>query len=334
MISRDYRIRHRLTLALCAAVSACAAPAPHATDDAPKVARLSLEVQRAEDIRAVKKLQIFFAQYSQFGLWSQMVSLFTDDAEAIYGGDDLNGRAAIAKYFLTKWGAGREGLPAGGLHTLLEDTLVLNLSADGGTAKGRWHEFLVTGQLGGSARWEQGISENDYVKESRVWKISRINYCLETAGSHETGWVNAGPDVRRFPFHYAPAEAGTPIPAIPANMPLPSIQGAPAATLVALNQRIQSINDEDKVANLQNAYGYYTGRKMWDDASDLFTDDGVLEVADVGIYSGVKSIRRSYERFAPLGLQFGQMNNRLIFNLLVSVSPDGAQAHTRGGDSG
>src|ERR1700735_2966240 len=94
-------------------------------------------------------------------------------------------------------------------------------------------------------------------------------------------------------------------------------EGAPAA----LNRRIHAMNGEDKVANLQNAYGYYTDRKMWDDASDLFTDDGVLEVADVGIYSGARSIRRSYERFGPQGLQYGQMNNRLVFNLLVSVLP-------------
>ena len=48
------------------------------------------------------------------------------------------------------------------------------------------------------------------------------------------------------------------------------------------------MNDEDKVANLQNAYGYYTDRKMWDDATDLFTDDAVLELADVGIYEGAR----------------------------------------------
>ena len=44
----------------------------HSADEAARVARLSLEVQRAEDIRAVKKLQIIYAQYAQFGLWSQM----------------------------------------------------------------------------------------------------------------------------------------------------------------------------------------------------------------------------------------------------------------------
>src|SRR5579863_4689894 len=122
-VSQDYRLRRRTTLALCAVVFTGAAPA---ADDAAKVARLALEVQRAEDIRAVKKLQISYAQYLQFGLWSQMASLCSDDAEVIHGGDgggdELKGRATIEKYFLTNWGDGREGLPAGGLHTLLEDT--------------------------------------------------------------------------------------------------------------------------------------------------------------------------------------------------------------------
>jgi hypothetical protein len=329
-VKRAYWIRASFTLALSAAVLALAAPAAHAADEAAKLSRLSLEVQRTEDIRAVKTLQISYAHYAQFGLWTEMAALFTDNAEAVYGANFLKGRAAIGKYLLTTWGNGREGLPAGGLHTVLEDAPVLNLSPDGKTAKGRWREFSMTGQLGGSARWEQGISENDYVKEAGVWKISRINYYLETVGLYETGWVNAGPDVKLVPFHYTSGEAGMPIPAIPDDMRIPSITGTPVAVLTALNRRIQAMNDEDKVANLQNAYGYYTDRKMWDDAGDLFTADGVLELADVGIYAGARSIRRSYERFGPQGLQYGQLNNRLIFNLLVSVSPAGTEARTRG----
>ena len=62
---------------------------------------------------------------------------------------------------------------------------------------------------------------------------------------------------------------------------------------------------------------------MWDDATDLFTSDAVLELADVGIYEGLASIRRFHERFGPQGLRYGQLNNRLIFNLLVSVSTAG-----------
>ena len=121
-MSHCCRIRRDLTLALCAAAIAFSAPAAQPVDDAAKVARLSLEVQRAEDLRAVKRLQITYAQYVQFGLWGQAASLFAGNAEAIFGADRINGRAAIGKFFLNTWGNGREGLPAGGLHTLLEDT--------------------------------------------------------------------------------------------------------------------------------------------------------------------------------------------------------------------
>ena len=326
--------RHPLSrcLAITLMVVAVAYPdcAVRAADEAADLARLSLEVQRAEDIRAVKRLQISYAHYAQFGLWSEMALLFTSDAEAVYGADRLKGRAAIRTYLLTTWGNGREGLPAGGLHTMLEDAPVLNLSADGKTAKGRWREFSMIGQLGGTARWEQGISENEYVKEEGVWKISRLDYYQETAGPYETGWVTGGRDVKLVPFHYTSAEAGVPIPPIPDAMPIPAITGTPSDTLAALDRRIQAMNDEDKVANLQNAYGYYTDRKMWDDATDLFTGDAVLELADVGIYEGLASIRRFHERSGPQGLRYGQLNNRLIFNLLVSVSTAGREARTRG----
>jgi len=229
-------IRRELVLSICVGAGALSAPAAHPMDDAANVARLALEVQRAEDLRGVKRLQTTYAHYVQFGLWSQAASLFADDAEAIVGPDRINGRTAIGKFLLNTWGNGREGLPAGGLHTLLEDTPVVNLSADGQTAKGRWHEFWLIGRLGGSARWEQGIAENCYVKEAGVWKISRINYYRETAGPYETGWVNAGPDVKLVPFHYTSAEAGRPIPAIPDDLRIPPIRGMPknaSATMTA-----------------------------------------------------------------------------------------------------
>ena len=53
------------------------------------------------------------------------------------------------------------------------------------------------------------------MKEEGVWKISRLDYYLETTGPYETGWVTGGRDVKLVPFHYTPAEAGVPIPPIP-----------------------------------------------------------------------------------------------------------------------
>ena len=295
-----------------------------------RIARLSLEVQREEDLRAVKKLQISYAQYSQFGLWTQMATLFTDDAEAIYGTDDLKGRAAIGKYYLTEWGGGREGLAPGGIHTSFDDTPVVNLSADGKTAKGRWHEFSMTGQYGGKADWAGGIMENDYVKDQGVWKISRIHYYPVFAGPYGTGWHNATPDIRVVPYHYTAEETGIPIPPIPADLKIPAIKGSNVAALAKLSKRIQTLNDIDKVANLQYAYGYYLDFKLWDDVGDLFTDDAVLEVADIGIYSGAKSIRHYFDRFGPIGLQRGQLFDHPMFDMVVTIAPNGIEAVARG----
>ena len=73
---------------------------------AARVGRLAQNVERAESVRAVKRLQETYAQYSQFGLWTDMAALFAENAQLSYGNDSERGRAAIQKYFLTKFGEG------------------------------------------------------------------------------------------------------------------------------------------------------------------------------------------------------------------------------------
>lgn len=331
MTSRAWNICRGLAAAgLCAATLAFTAPTAFAQTPAVRIARLSLEVTRAEDIRAVRRLQTVYAQYSQAALWSEMASLFSAKGVAIYGADALHGRAAIARYYRAAWGGSHQGLIAGQLHTQLVDNALVNLAADGRTARGRWYEFSLKGQYGATANWGGGIIEADFAKEGGVWKIARLNYTPVAAGSYETGWKSVSPAVPYVAHRFTADQAGMPIPPIPKGMAIPPIKGAPGAALAALNGRIVRMNDEDKVLNLQNAYGYYVSRKMWDDSADLFAEDGVLEDADAGIWTGPKSIRRSYERFGPPGLKRGQLNNRLYFNETVTVSDDGAQARVRG----
>src|SRR3954464_11023563 len=153
-----------------------------AAGDGPKMsaaARVSLlaqNVERAESVRAVKRVQETYAQYSQFGLWTDMAALFADKARLSYGKDDVQGRQAIEAYFLTKFGEGTQGLKPGGLHTQMVLRPLINVSADGQTAKGRWWEFSMLGQYGTKAEWAGGIYENEYVRERGVWKISRMRY--------------------------------------------------------------------------------------------------------------------------------------------------------------
>ena len=100
------------------------------------------------------------------------------------------------------------------------------------------------------------------------------------AGPYATGWRNVDEDQKIVPYHFTPDETGIPVPDLPASaMPPVDPRMNPTAALAALEQRISVMNDEDKVRNLQNAYGYYMDRKMWDDVTDLFTVDGALSIA-------------------------------------------------------
>src|SRR5688572_12632356 len=298
---------------------------------AARVQRLAQNVERAESVRAVKRLQETYAQYSQFGLWTDMAALFADNAQLSYGKDNAQGRAAIQSYFLTTFGEGTNGLKPGGLHTQMVLRPLINVSADGQTAKGRWWEFSMTGQHGMKAEWAAGIFENEYVRDGGVWKISRMRYNPMFAGPYATGWRNVDEDQKIVPYHFTPDETGIPVPDLAAStMPPLDPKMNPTTALAALEQRIAVMNDEDKVRNLQNAYGYYMDRKMWDDVTDLFTADGALSIADVGVYDGPKSIRRALERSGPAGLKHGQLNELMQLDMAVAIEPGGTEARARG----
>jgi len=301
---------------------------------ASRVNRLALEVDRGNAVRAVKTIQRSYAQYTQFGLWKEMASLFTKRAQFINGKENIRGRAAISDYYLTKLGKRKEGLATGELRTQLVLRPLVNLSPDGQKAKGRWWEFSMLGRTGVSAGWAAGIYENEYIKEQGVWKISRMHYHPMFAGPYETGWRNVDEDQKIIPYHFTSKETGIPVPEIPAGTVIPATKENTIDRLSALEQRILAMNDEDKVRNLQNAYGYYIDRKMWDDVTDLFTEDGVLEMANIGVYNGVKGIRRALELNGSAGLKHGQLHDHLQLDMTVSINPDGIEAHARGMEFG
>ena len=320
-----------LLVALVALQVTVAGDTSPALSAAARVHRLAQNVERAESVRAVKRLQETYAQYSQFGLWTDMAALFADNAQLVYGKDNpVQGRAAIQSYFLNAFGEGTHGLKPGGLQTRMVLRPLVNVSADGQTAKGRWWEFSMTGQYGVKAEWAGGIFENEYVREGGVWKISRLHYNAMFAGPYATGWRNVDEDQKIFPYHFTPDETGIPVPDLPATATPVEPRINPATALTALEQRIAVMNEEDKVRNLQNAYGYYMDQKMWDDVTDLFTSDGALSIANVGVYDGPRSIRRALERSGPAGLQQGQLNELMQLDMAVTIEPGGMEARSRG----
>jgi hypothetical protein len=319
---------HLLRATAVAAVLLGAGAAHAQAADGARIERLALRLERTESVRAVKRVQIAYAQYSEFGLWGEMANLFARDGVLQYGDATVRGRPAIARWFKTHFGGGRDGVQAGALHTQMSLTPVINLSADGRTAKGRWHEVSLLGGGGGDARWEGGIQENEYILEGGVWKIARLHHYAMYAGPYETGWRNLEADLKVVPFHYTPDEAGVPI------LPVPAGERLSAPSLGAIQQRLARMRDEDLVRNLQNAYGYYVDRKMWTDVTDLFTADGTYEIAGIGIWQGEQGIRRVLQRDGPPGLRYGEVNDHLQLDTLITVAPDGQEAWARGLDFG
>jgi len=300
---------------------------------AERIARLDRDVSRAESVRAVKRLQLIYAAYAEFGLWNEMADLFAAKGELMLGDKPITGNKAILAALTKDFGGGRLGLAPGGVATRMQLTPVVNLSVDGRTAKGRWHEVSMLGQLGQGAHWEGGISENDYVFEDGRWKIARLHLYPMYAGTYEDGWRNLSDDLPVVPFHYTPDEAGIPIPwlAADAQLPKPPSSAADAsARVAAIDARLRRMAAEDAVQRLQAAYGYYVDQKMWTDITDLFTADGTLEIAGEGIFRGEQGIRRSFGKIASNSLLRGEVNEHMQLETVVTISPDGKQAWARG----
>jgi hypothetical protein len=286
---------------------------------------LAQDVERLESLRQVKDLQRTYVHLAQAGLWNEMGALFASDARFIHGAQSVDGSAAIARWLTAKQGGGRQGLPAGAMHFEFIDQPLANLSADGRSAKVRWMALLMQGDGRGGTRIEGGIYENEYRRDGNTWKISLSRYYPQYEGNHAEGWANVGDgELPVVPYHFTLQESGIPLPPAPAPAPRTSL------SLDALEQRIARLNDEDRVRNLQHAYGYYVDRRMWDDVVDLFATDGVIEIVGVGTFKGPEGVRRAMERMGPAGLTHGVLNDHPIFDAIVKVQPGGAEAISRG----
>ena len=289
---------------------------------------LARDVERAEAIRAVKNLHTPTRTSRSLACgpnWGRFSPTMARRSGAL---PTVKGPTAIAQHNMNTIGGGKPGLPPGVVNNLFVEVPLVNLSVDGNSAKARWYGIFMQGGAA-DARWESGTFQNEYVKDKGVWKISRLHFFPQFAGAYESGWRNVTNPLPLIPYHFKTEdEAGTPIPAPVGPAPKTT------ATLASLEQRIEALNAEDQARNLQNAYGYYIDRKMWDDVTDLFTSDGVLEIGGVGLYDGPTNIRRALERDGPAGLKHGQLNDHPLFDTMIEIAPGGMEARVRGLDWG
>jgi hypothetical protein len=165
-----------------------AVPAQAQSVDA-EIAALTLRVQKLEGARAVKKLQRAFGFYVDRGLWDDAADLFSDSGTIEIGVDGVYVGKARIKEYLKRVHGGQDGLIYGQLNEWVTLQPLVDVAADGRTAKARWRDLGMLGQHKKHGEWRDGIYENDYVKEDGVWKIKSLHLYINFVTPVEKGWA-------------------------------------------------------------------------------------------------------------------------------------------------
>ena len=123
------------------------------------------------------------------------------------------------------------------------------------------------------------------------------------------------------------AATGTSREATPAS----NVTAAPGNELAALERRAARIEDRQQIERLQRAYGYYLDRADWDNIVDLMTEDATAEYGGSGVYVGKDSVRALLYAIGggQAGLRPEQLNDHIMLQPVVSISPDGTSARGR-----
>src|SRR5690606_20295045 len=109
-----------------------------------------------------------------------------------------------------------------------------------------------------------------------------------------------------------------------------ALSAAQIETILAdLDKRIGLLQDADDVERLHTIYGYYLARNQWDHLTGIFAEDGTIEIALRGIYSGRDSVRRNLDLYGVQDELPGTLHNHMQFQPVIHVDDDGQTAYMR-----
>ena len=114
------------------------------------------------------------------------------------------------------------------------------------------------------------------------------------------------------------------------TLPSPALaQQSAEARLAAYRDRVERLEDQDAIENLQAYFGYYFDKGLWNEVADLFASNGSFEYGQRGVYIGQGRIRHALLLFGPEGLGEGYLNNHMMLQPVITVAPDGRTAKGR-----
>jgi hypothetical protein len=111
--------------------------------------------------------------------------------------------------------------------------------------------------------------------------------------------------------------------------PVPAAAQSAAERVSAYRERVERLEAQVEIENLQALFGYYFDKGLWGEASSLFSRQGRYEYGQQGIYITPARIRRAMLLFGPEGLAPGILNNHMMLQPVVIVADDGRTATGR-----
>jgi len=106
-------------------------------------------------------------------------------------------------------------------------------------------------------------------------------------------------------------------------------QGDVRSRVAAYKHRVQLLEDQDAIENLQATFGYYFDKGLWNQAAGLFSARGTFEYGQRGVYIGPARIQQAMLLFGQQGLGKGRLNNHMMLQPIVVVAPNGQTATGR-----
>jgi acetyl esterase/lipase len=319
------------------------------------------------DEQDIENLQRIYGYYLDRRMWDQVADLFADDAtiEMDMRGVYL-GRERIREFLNL---LGPDGLDEGQLNDHVQLQIIVDVAADGRTAKSRSREFDMLGELNVGGTWSDGVYTNTFVKQDGVWKIQSLRYYPTLITDYDKGWGEDAQPVPRVsrelppdrppsddyeiyprahipPYHYVNPVTGLP-PRYPDGAGEPSRRAIRAATVQPEVEPLRPVVDIDaalssaerdvirakdyhELENLESVYGYYLDKNLWNDLADLFAVEGTMELAQRGVYRGRERVREFlFNVFGAEGPVEGRLGNHIQMQPVIHVAADGQSAAVR-----
>lgn len=322
---------------------------PTVTALANAVSDLARRVQNVRDTDEIENLVSMYGYYLDKQQWDLFTELFSENSQmeisqrGIYYGKK-GVRRAVELF-------GPQFIEKDHLHNHIQLQPLITISADGQRAWVRARALSMLGTYKQVGVWGDGVYENEFVKENGVWRIHIDHVYTTFFAPYDPGWTMGArptpkasakippdappsvvyesfPDVYNPVYHYKnPVTAGTSLSR--AKIDLGRLPSGARSMVADVDKTVSRLEDEDAIETLQRAYGFYIDKAQWQDAADLFADNGTLELGGGGVYVGKKHIQDYVTRTSPEGLVRGKLFNYLQLQPIVDIANDGKSAKGR-----